>query len=533
MERKLTKLNHMLIAILIVAQPFIIMFQAMVVRDIQVFGLSVFESFNIVLSVFCLILTIYLSSNKRKFLKYIPYVAVLGLYMLIHIYNTYQFNNSIYPAQTPSFLVETYYIGRTFMVPFFVLFSVYYSGMKKEQLIKILEILLFVVVFVMVSTNLFGIALRNYTEGNVISEVNLFDWFTFENTSKYSYYKITTKGWFLSGNQMSAVLFMTFLITTYRAYNKRDMFHYILMTLQMMAMFMLGTKVANGGSILLLAGFFVMWCVFALLKHQKKSIFVIVAITLIFTLLIPFSPVGYMYRYRIGNDRAESLGDGSLIDNAMSIDMDNTLDWDDKIYYLNLMMDSKTLYKLDSESLDEEEKEFVRTYMTKYYEYYGISPYIIENYDDLEHSEFWVRYLQKTPNNDYRVLKTMILEDIYEKNDNILDKYFGMGYTLNYIYTEADYSYQMYLYGIMGLLLFVGPYFYLLFVVVWKGLRNFKKLFNLECAVYFLAPLSGLCVAKMSGHVLERSFPLMMVSITIAIVLLHVRETLSEKKEIV
>ena len=534
MNKKIIKINHTLIGLLIIAQIFIVMFQATIVRDVQLFGLSVFEGFNIVISLISMCLTIYAYSEKKKFFKYIPYAIILGAYFILHGYHIYQFNEAVYASQEPSFLVESYYIFRTFIVPLLLIFNIYYSGMKKEQLIKILEIFVFIIAIVMVATNLFGIAQRNYSEETVYATLKLFDWFSFDNISKYSYYQLTTKGWFLSGNQMAAILFMLFPIIVYRAYKVRDWFHYVLMCMQILAMFMLGTKVANIGCLLIALMFACFWIFFKLIKHKESGIIAILIISMVFCMLFPFSPVGYMIRYQNKHQGTGSEGRAELmLDRALEVDLedDTEMDEDEKLYYENLKKDSKIFKKLNPDELSDDEKKFVLKYMSDYCGYFGISPFIIENYDDLEHSVFWARYMQETPNNDYRVLKNMILEDIYNNNDNPLDKYFGMGYTLNYIYTEADYTYQVYIYGILGVVVLIGPYFCLLAYVILQGLRNFKKMFTLESAICFAAPLLGLCVAKFSGHVLERSFPLITLSMVLGIILLHTRNCVKTSED--
>lgn len=516
MEKKLAKLNHILIAILIIAQPFIVMFQAMVVRDIQIFGISAFESFNILVGASTVLLTIITHPNKKKFIKYIPYCFMLGAYLVAHGLHIYQFDQSVYSLQNPSFLVETYYIVRTFIVPLMLIFSVYYSHIEKEQIIKILEVFLFTIAVVMVVTNLFHIALRNYTDVNVFNEYNLFDWIAFENSSRYSYYKLTTKGWFLSGNQMAAILFMSFPVVVYRTYLYRDAFRYSLLVLQMIAMYMLGTKVANIGCLLIMVVFFVAWKVFELIGHDSKRVKTMVGVTLLIASLFPYSPVGYMMKYRSEDGTGSS---GAVINN---IELSENLE-DYEFDYRQLISDSKILVELDADNLSEGEKQFVKKYLEEYFTFFGISPYIFEHYNDLDHSIFWTKYLQNTTNNDYRVLKNKILEDIYNNNNNPRDKYLGMGYTLNFIYTESDFYYQYYSYGILGMIVLMGPYFYVLCYVVFQGLRKFKQMFTLECAMYFIAPLIGIAVAKFSGHVFERTFPLITLAILIGIVLIHTR----------
>ena len=238
MNKKITQINHILIEILVIAQLFIVMFQANIVRDVQLLGLSIFEGFNIILSLVIFGITVFSHSKKRVFIKYIPYVVVLGIYLILHSYNTYQFNQEVYAAQTPSFLTETYYIFRIFLVPIILIFNIYYSGIQKEKLIKILEVFVFIIAVVMVGTNFLHLALRNYSNETIYGGLSFFDWFTFESSEKYDYYRLTTKGWFLSGNQMAGILFMTFPVMLYRIYQRRGWFRYVTMSLQMLAMFM-------------------------------------------------------------------------------------------------------------------------------------------------------------------------------------------------------------------------------------------------------------------------------------------------------
>ena len=534
MNKKLTQLNHILIGILLISQLFIAMFQANIVRDVQVFGLSVFEVFNIVLSLVSLGITVFVHSEKRDFIKYVPYVVLLGTYLILHVYNTYQFDQTVYAAQAPNFVTEIYYIFRKFLVPIILLFNIYYSGVQKEQLIRILEIFVFIVVVVMVGTNLLHVALRNYAEETIYARLSFLDWFTFESSGRFDYYRLTTKGWFLSGNQMAGILFMSFPVILYRAYQKRSWFHYVTVGLQMMAMFMLGNKVSNLGCLLIVAIFGCLWVLFKVLKHKEQGIIRIMIIGICFLILLPISPVGHMIRYQ--NTMKKNgivMNQQTLLEQAMEAEITEEMDAKEKTYLEKLKKDSIYFSKLDANNLTEEQQAFVVNYMDEHFLFFGISPYIIDHYDSLESASFWIRYMQVAKNNDYRAVKSAILEDIYERNQNGMDKYVGMGNTLNFIYTETDYSYQLYIYGIVGFLLLIGPYFYILLYVLVQGLKNFKKMFTLESAMYFLAPVLGLGVAKFSGHIFENTMPLMVISVVGSILLLHTRKQVasSEKEE--
>lgn len=529
-KEKLLKLNHYLIALLFLAQPFIVMFQATIVRDIQFLGFSVFEFFNIILALISMGLCIYTSPQKKKFMKFIPYVILLGIYTLLHGWNIYQFNQGVYSYQEPNFLIESYYIFRTFVVPLLLLFNVYYSQMTKEQIFKILEIFAFVISIVIVVTNILHVGQRSYSDETIYNTLSIFDWFNFNNSSRYSYYTLTTKGWFLSANQMSAIFFMSYPLVLWRAYDKREIKNYVLAVLCTLAMFMLGTKTANMGSLLIIGMFIVLWCFFKLLRHKSHNIWFFIVVLVAFCALFPFSPLGYKMSYEKNHSTSGgSNNSGDLLQSAVDVDTSDTEG--STLDYEKLVRESIILKDLDTDNMTENDLIFVRDYMAEFCEFFGISSYIVEHYNDLEHSHFWAKYMQETPNNDYRVMKTMILQNIYEQNHNPLDKYLGLGYTLNYIYTESDYSYQFYIYGLIGFVTLIGPYFALLGYVIIQGLRHFKEMFTLECALYFISPALGLCIANFSGHVLERTLPLMVLAWLMSILLLHT-QTICTKNEI-
>ena len=532
MKEKLRKTNYILIAFLLIAQPYIAMFQAMVVRDIQFLGLSVFEFFNIFLVGTTVFITLFTFDDKKKFIKYIPYLLALSVYLVLHGINIYAFNHDIYSLQEPNFLVETYYITRTFLVPLAFLFSVYYSGIRKEQLYRIFRIFIISVSFSMVITNFLGIALQNYGEETTYCSYRLFDWFHFQNSYKFSYYDITTKGWFLSGNQMAAILFMSYPLTLLIAYSQKHMIDYITAFAQGLSMFMLGTKVANMGALLILCAFVCFWILTKIAKKPVNSILFLIVISVILGALFPFSPMGQKLAYENEHSHSAQSAPATMADSALNMELEESNSDPEEIalfnFYQELKNDTQILMGLNADSLSKSEQEFVKSYLYKFCSFYGISPFIISHYDNLSHMEFWTHYLQNAQNNDYRVLKTMILEDIYKHNNNPNDKFLGLGYTLNYIYTEADYSYQLLSYGYIGFALLIGPYFIAIFYLAFSILKRFKIMFEIEAMCLCVGPVIGILVAKFSGHVLERSFPLLIIAFLSGIALTHCRE--KEKK---
>ena len=92
-----------------------------------------------------------------------------------------------------------------------------------------------------------------------------------------------------------------------------------------------------------------------------------------------------------------------------------------------------------------------------------------------------------------------------------------MGYTLNFMDMERDYVYQYYLFGIVGLLLFICPYFFIIVYLIFRVLYNFKNHFNFMTYLKVMSPLLGLAIAYLSGHVFGWVSPMMWLAIIISI----------------
>ena len=261
-KNKLITLNKWLIIILVLMQPLINIIKRNIVNDIQIFGFSLFEFFNIVLILASLCITILLYKDKKHFKKFLLIIPVFIIYTIFHYINLTNFNLNVYENANPNYLKETYYLFRIFILPLLLIISLYYSGIKKDSCIRIVEICALIISSVIVVCNIFLFAHPSYGEAEFITK-NIFSWFTFSNDYFYSYYEITSVGLFDSANQISSILFMIFPIIIYQAYKKRSIYNYLLLILTSIAMLMLGTKAASIGIILIYIAFI---CLFVFLK---------------------------------------------------------------------------------------------------------------------------------------------------------------------------------------------------------------------------------------------------------------------------
>ena len=140
--------------------------------------------------------------------------------------------------------------------------------------------------------------------------------------------------------------------------------------------------------------------------------------------------------------------------------------------------------------------------------------------------EFWISMAKRDRalNNNSRIMKTDILARVKERNNNSMDTYYGLGYTLNFMDIERDYVYQYYLFGIFGLILFICPYFILLIISLVKVLKHLFDYIKIPTIIFFMSPVLGLAIAYLSGHVFGWVSPMMFLVFTFGLLNFFVRE---------
>lgn len=476
------KLEKILIATFILIQIVLDMLRNTNFVNIEILNISILELINITL-----VLTIFiiaLIKNKKNIKKYILYFLILGIYFILHHYNTTLFNQSAYSNQNPNFFIETYHIFINFVIPILTMFSICESHIKKKDLITIIKYFAFISSFLIVILNIFKFSYQSYDNGEFI-KYNLFDWLTYNGNN---YYELTSKGLFNSGNQMSAILLMCLPITLLSLYKEKSLKHYIFLSFNILAMYMLGTKVASIGVMLVFLYFFFVY-IFCHLTNKKKlkPLNNIIVYSIIACSIFLISPLAISYRMT------------------------------EVVYYEDNSKneDYQKMYSLNCNSNLNQEKEFILNYIETYRDNLNIPDYILESYPVSDDLNYWCTFLnnKNLPINDYRVMKTNILNKIYKNNNNQYDKLLGMGNTLNFIYTEKDYIYQFYLYGIIGLIILIGPFYLVIIKNGIKILSNLKKLATIDNLMIIISPLLGLLIAYLSGHILERAFPLFIVAV--------------------
>ena len=116
------------------------------------------------------------------------------------------------------------------------------------------------------------------------------------------------------------------------------------------------------------------------------------------------------------------------------------------------------------EELEEEEDEYVESFadfIEKYSWNYYIEPQLLEIYPVDNDISFWRFVINRDLrlNSNYRIIRTDLYNRILERNDNKGDFLFGIGYN-DVLNSEKDYNMQMYYFGIVGILILIGPYIF-------------------------------------------------------------------------
>lgn len=488
-----------LIMVQLIIFPLLDMIRTTNFRHVELLGISLIELINIVLIGFSFLLTIikYFKTRKIHIFGIFTLIFIYIVYILIHYKHIITFDMSIFPRASFSLTTEAFYILRVYLLPLLLLFILIENRdiFDKKFYFKILKIVIGIISFSIVFLDLFKISYISYSANHDFVSYNFIDYFLYSGDYKL----ISGRGWFDSANELSAIMLMLFPLNIYMCYKENKRFNYVLFAFQFLAMIILGTRTAAFGSAMIFALSIFVYIFLVFLKKEKinkkfVTNYFIIGITL--TAYMTISP--FMFG-RIN----DSSYDFSVKDQEAYDELSN-------------------LEELDDDELDE--------VMIKYRDEYLINEAFLKMYPFSCDREFWIMVARrdKAINNNSRVMKKDIIARIKERNNNNIDTFLGMGYTLNFMDMERDYVYQYYLFGIVGLLLFISPYFIFLAYLIFKILFNFTNNFNYATYFAMISPMLGLVIAYLSGHVFGWVSPMMWLSVSVAI--LYCNVYLNEKK---
>lgn len=471
---KRDKIIKVLITILLLQLPFLDMFRTTAFKDIEIFGITIIELVNIMWIGIALILTL-TKVKLKEIIKLGIYLLVVGIYIYLHYQNIIKFDTNIFPDANFNFITETFYILRVYVLPLMLLYVLLHNKdiFNKEYYFKIVKWIIGIISFSIIALNILKLSYISYSSTHNHVLYNMFDYFLYQG----DYKQLASRGFFDSANELSAILFMLMPINIYLLYKEGKKSNVVLYVGQFLAMVLLGTRTAGYGAAIISVAAFACYGIVILIKKEKINKWFLTTFSIAALACSAYMCISpFMF--------------GRINDGNYSFAVQNQVAYTD-------------LEEIDEKDID--------ALIHKYQSEYLINEYFLEIYPVSGDTEFWLNCAKrdKALNNDSRRMKTDILNRIMQRNNNDNDKIFGLGYTLNFIDLERDYYYQYYLFGIAGLLILIGPYFYLLIKNIVIALKNFKKNVSLKTVLCFMSPMLGMVIAYYSGHVFGWVSPMM------------------------
>lgn len=504
-EQASVKLNHwiqMLCILFIIVQPFLDIYMVLFDSKIQIMGISLATIFRFVMVGILTVLTMIKCPKKKSTKCIIVYGIIVILYAIFHHLNALKVNDSIMNENiTYSFTSELFYLARL-TVPILLIYVLYEMKLTFTQVKKMVVGSVTIMSLVIILTNIAQASYIAYSlENNVIRD-SIVCWFQ-GNPKNYYWEELTSRGFFRSGNQISAILTMLLPITIYAAAKEKKVRYWIATFLQLLAMLMVGTRVSVLGGFGILLVMFVLYEFRNIIEKRgvlQKNVLCFLALMLMFSALYQISPFKMRTEYGIFHDAQIEVA----------------------------VPEKKEEEKV--ELTYEEKKAFVEE---KFEEHKETLQYLNSIYSYEHDIEYWYQLLYELPVEQLNVNRTIVnllYPRVMERNANPMDKWLGMSFdkTSSLIWPERDFKTHYYSIGILGILIFLAPFFV---IVAWSGidiLRHIKTKFKMR---YLIFPMS-LCIAILAGYLSGHVFNEIFVTIYIAFIAGICLNNTNKEKEI-
>ena len=484
-------------------QPVMDMYMAFFKELVEIVGISINVFINLLLIGIMFVHFLVNCQSKKDIFPYLPYLVLCVIYTILHYINMTKFQDGIFNRETYGFFKETYYLFRLYFLPVLLMFLLYKMNIRKDILVNIVKYSVLGICLIIILSNIFCISLVSYSDemANEFIKGNIFNWFGFKAGTDFDSY--TSKGFFISANQVSAILLLLSPIVIKEAMTKHTWKEYGIVVVLVITMIMLGTKTSGFGILLAIVAVIGMMLFFKILKKYQgellKPVLSMVVILLIGGILLGYSP---MFRKTYGNIKAEPE------DRPVEGDIQELIGKDDSLTIT----------------------EFIKTHSWNYY----IQEQLLEIYPIEKDLPFWIDKVTRDVrlNSNFRIIKTEIFERILERNNNPLDPVLGIGYS-DELYNEKDYLYQYYEFGIAGVILFIGPFIAAFIYAGAMLLGKYKIYFTVENCTYAASLVIGLILPYITGHVFGVTFVMSYLSLVAALLLRSIKQTNQEKEIVV
>lgn len=496
-------------------QPLLDVYMTLFDDYIQIVGVSLATILRFGV-VFALLVTVLFFEFKRKStLVFFCYSVLVLVYIVFHHFNATTFSIELANSEY-NVLNELLYIARM-CIPSALIYIIYIVRLRYNDIKKILVFSSLTISIVIIVSNLFNVGYISYSlEDRVILD-NMVSWFTGEQNS-INWQQLSCRGFFQASNPLSGVVLMLTPSIIYISFVEKRIKYWLVVALQFIAMINISTRIATIGGIAVLAGIVAIYILEQII-HGKivfrkifnkttvscaVSCFIIVLVLLNSPFAMRAGEGGLFADLSSVND---SVG-GMMIDNSsQSSSEKNDPEEDDEILSQNPEKDDP-----DTE-VETNIKQQMISYIEQNWTSAPIHEYHIKTaYPYKDDPEFWYHVIKDVPDSERygnRNMRKLMLDRILERDDRFSNTLLGISHTRSsmFVWPERDFETQLDSLGIIGTVIFLGPYVLIALFGIYNFFKKFTKNLHLKKCVYLITLGLGMFTAYMSGHIMNEIFP--------------------------
>lgn len=413
------------------------------------------------------ILSFFVVRFNKRYIWLAVYAIVVIIYAIFHNIYCTDFHSLIPGDFGYNWLQELFYLIRM-LVPIAVIYFVYNSKITAKMFKMLAVGISLFSSLIIIITNITKTALGSYSDTRILG--NIFDWFL--NKGEYTFNDLASKGFFY-WSIYSTVLVLLYPYLIYLYFKERKKRYLGLIALQGIALYMFGTKATTFSVVIELVTMLAVYVFCTLIKKDDKfsarlSI-PLVAVILGAFIIFPSTP-------------------------AIS----------------RIAFDKEYQKEIDAgEDKKGEDIEDIESYIAENYSELSIKEeFILDSYNYKYDPDFWQEILNElgpSQRMQNRIIEQRMLERVKEINNDPMDDYFGLGYTRtsNIYNLERDFLYQYYSLGIIGVILFLGPYIGILLIAMALMIIKFKEKGTVLNCSFVLGIGLSLFLAYYSGNVMD------------------------------
>lgn len=451
--------------------------------------------------------------KKKEIGLYLLYGTVVLIYVIFHHLNALDFldyNNGYNYGY--NLISEIFYIIRM-LIPLAIIAISSHQKIADKKLNNIIFILILMICGSIIITNLLGVSIGSYSKQTI--KGNILCWFK-KDKCNLTYYDLASKGFFKDANRISALLILLTPLSFYMFFQNPNLKNKLMLLINMLGMYILGTKVSTLGFLIITILSFLIYTYFCFIKkeykYKNKTLFFITIILLLSAIIIPKSPM--INRSRIDSQIIDDFNaniDGSYEEEQKELEeINNKI----KLQYIEInKLDLSEIENVDALTVLEQlpletQKLLLEDFIKNNYHKYRINDDFITIYYPYQNDlVFWYKIMSEPLANriNYRYLEQEILMKLKDKNNNPKDKYLGITFTRmsNIFDLEKDFVSHYYTLGLIGLGLLLMPYIIIICICGIKILKNYQKDFTSKNIFYIISIGITIFAAYFSGNVMD------------------------------